>query len=200
MAGDRQPVADRRDALVVVGLGRVALLAGGPRGERARGEDDVVVVAVEGAEVAAVLLVADLVGEVLVQRAAERDVEQLHPAADAEHRHVALDRAAGQRELDLVALGDGAARRGWGSAPYIDGSMSAAAGEDRTRRAGRAPRRVLDQRRVRRDHQRQPAGALDLLDVLEREQRGAPVPGAPLGALERGADPDRRSRNRSYGF
>ena len=56
---------------------------------------DVVVGAVEGAEHAPVLLVSDVLGEVLQQRAAAGDVDQLHPPADAEHRHVPLDRGGG---------------------------------------------------------------------------------------------------------
>ena len=55
-------------------------------------------------------LVADRLRQVLVERAAERDVEQLHPAADPEQRHVALQRPPRQRELEGVALGPGALR------------------------------------------------------------------------------------------
>ena len=40
------------------------------------------------------------VRDVLDQRAAEHDVEQLLPAADAEHRHVALDGTLGDRPLE----------------------------------------------------------------------------------------------------
>ena len=43
--------------------------------------------------------------QVLHERAAERDVEDLHAAADAEHRHLALERAAHERDLERVALG-----------------------------------------------------------------------------------------------
>ena len=59
----------------------------------------------EAARGAAVLLVAELVGQVLAERPAEGHVDQLHPAADAEHRHVAFDGAHGERELRAVALG-----------------------------------------------------------------------------------------------
>ena len=52
-ARDDQPLADLVDALMVVGLGHVDVLAGGPRGERARVEMDVVVGVVEAAGVAA---------------------------------------------------------------------------------------------------------------------------------------------------
>ena len=44
-------------------------------------------------------------GQVLVQRAAEGDVDQLQAAADAEHRHAAALRAGEQGELPRVAVG-----------------------------------------------------------------------------------------------
>ena len=73
---------------------------------------------------------ADLVGKMLDQGAAEGDVQELHATADAGDRHVALDRAADQRQLELVALGDrvgglrdGARRRS------IEGSMSLPTGQ-----------------------------------------------------------------------
>ena len=58
----------------------------------------------------AVQVGADHVRQVLAQVAAERDVEHLHAAAHREHRQVALERGAGERELPLVAVGPGAAR------------------------------------------------------------------------------------------
>ncbi len=66
---------------------------------------DVVLGAVEGARHAAVLLVAEQLGQVLQQRAAAGDVQQLHAAADAQQRHVALDRRPRERQLEDVALG-----------------------------------------------------------------------------------------------
>jgi hypothetical protein len=50
-----------------------------------------------------VLLVPDDVGQVLDEVAAAGDVQHLAPAADCEHRHVALERALEQRELGVVA-------------------------------------------------------------------------------------------------
>ena len=72
--------------------------------------------AVEGAEHAAVLVVAEVLGQMLEQRAAAGDVDQLHAAADPEHRQVALDRRARERDLEGVALGHRVQRldvRGW---------------------------------------------------------------------------------------
>ena len=51
--------------------------------------------------------VAEHIGQVLVQRAAERHVDHLRAAADAQHRHAAPQRAADQRELPGVALAVG---------------------------------------------------------------------------------------------
>ena len=71
-AGDLEALADAVDALVVVGLRAVGDLARGARGQRAVGQAHVVVGAVEGAGVAAVLVVAVALGQVLQQRAAAR--------------------------------------------------------------------------------------------------------------------------------
>ena len=68
-------------------------------------EAHVVVGAVERAARLQVVVVAEALRQVLVQRAAERDVQQLHAAADPEHRHLPLDGAAHERELERVALG-----------------------------------------------------------------------------------------------
>ena len=112
-AGHDQALADRVDALVVVGLGAVQLLAGGGGGAASRRA-----ARTSWSEPsklprrAAVVLVAERLGQVLEQRAAEGDVEHLHAAADPEHRHVALHRARGERDLERVALGDRALGRG----------------------------------------------------------------------------------------
>ena len=49
---------------------------------------------------------------------------------------------------------------------------------------------VLLEAWVGRDHQRQTAGALDRLDVAEGSSAALPIPDAPPGALELGADSD----------
>jgi hypothetical protein len=41
----------------------------------------------------------------LLERPAAGDVEELQPAADAEHRHVALERGAAEGDLEPVAFG-----------------------------------------------------------------------------------------------
>ena len=55
--------------------------------------------------------IRDLVGDVLDQGAAERHVEQLLAAADAEHRHLAGKRASGRGELERGAAILGGDRR-----------------------------------------------------------------------------------------
>jgi len=53
-----------------------------------------------------------VLGAVAVQRAAERDVHHLHPAADAQHRQVALERIVDEGQLERVAVWrDGGERR-----------------------------------------------------------------------------------------
>ena len=74
---------------------------------------DVVVGAVEGARVARCSWWPWLSGRCCSSVPPRGDVEHLHPAADAEERQIALERAAGQRDLEGVALRDGAAVSGW---------------------------------------------------------------------------------------
>ncbi len=59
-------------------------------------------------------VVADQVGQVLDEVAAEGDVQDLRAAADREHRQVALERRAQERELGAVALGHDPGRLGVG--------------------------------------------------------------------------------------
>ena len=54
---------------------------------------------------AAVDVVLEPVGQVLVERAAVGDVDDLHAAADAEAGQVALGRGAHERQLERVAVG-----------------------------------------------------------------------------------------------
>ena len=73
--------------------------------------------AVERADHAAVLVVAEALGQVLQERAAAGDVDQLHAAADPEHRQIARDRRARERDLERVALGHRVDRLGVGGLP-----------------------------------------------------------------------------------
>ena len=177
---------------MVVGLRRVHGLAGRAGGERAFDQPHVVVGAVEGPGVAAVLVVAVAVGEVLQQRAAGGDVHQLHPAAHAEQRHIALERAARERDLEAVALGNRAARLGMGRLPVACGVDVGPAGEDQPVDQVEHLVGIVLERLVGRQHQGDASGALDRHYVGARQQVGLLVPHAPARSLQRGADPDDR--------
>ena len=80
-AGHDQSFPDLPYTLVVVRLDRSPLRPGGPGGEGVGREQDLVVG--EGAGGMAVVLVAEHLGEVLLQAATVGDVQDVHPAADA---------------------------------------------------------------------------------------------------------------------
>ena len=61
--------------------------------------------------------VADDIGQVLVQRSAQRHVEHLCAAADAQHRQLSLERSAQQRELPRIAVLCGLSVLGCGCCP-----------------------------------------------------------------------------------
>ena len=99
----RSPSPDARDALVVVALDRDA--------RRARRECreapglDLDLMVREHALRAAVDVVLEAVGQMLLQRAAVGDVDDLHAAADAQAGEVALGRVADEQQLEGVAVG-----------------------------------------------------------------------------------------------
>ena len=159
-------------------------------GERALGEPDVVVGAVEGARDAAVVLVAEVVGQVLLERAAARDVHELHAAADAEQRDVALERAARQCDLERVALGPRALGHRVRLGAVAGGVEVGAAGEDQPVDDVEHLVGVALGLGVGRDHQREAAGGLDGVDVGAVEEERLGVPDRPARALDRGADAD----------
>ncbi len=153
---------------------------------------DVMVGVVEAAGVAPVVLVSDEIGEVLVQRSAQRHVEQLHPAADAEHGHVALERAADERDLGLIPLRHRALRLRMRLGPIRRRVDIGAAGEDQAVEPVEHLVGVGDEDRIRRDHHHEAADALDRGDVAPRQQGGALIPHPPPGELEARTDSDRR--------
>jgi hypothetical protein len=56
-----------------------------------------------------------VLGSVAVERAAVKHVEELHPAADAEHRESSAARRRGEAQLELIAVRrDVGERRVWG--------------------------------------------------------------------------------------
>ena len=74
-------------------------LAGGAGSKGACGQRDVVIGTVEGAHHTQVFVVAETLGEMLQERASQRNIDQLHASADTEHRHIPLDRGAKQRDF-----------------------------------------------------------------------------------------------------
>ena len=71
-----------------------------------------------------------LLGEILIQRSAGGEVDELHAAAHAEHRLVVRDAPIGERELDAIALAVGLVAERMRIAPYDIGSMSAPPGRN----------------------------------------------------------------------
>jgi hypothetical protein len=140
----------------------------------------------DDAPVGRLSVVAD---EVLVDRPAERDVEQLHSAADAEERHAPLQGAARERQLELVALrigGLGVLRAGVAVAPRVEVGPA-----DRHQPVD-AVEQHLGRTRVHRQQHRHRAARLHRRHVGVGGQMRRLVPESPARALPHGADPDHR--------
>jgi hypothetical protein len=126
------------------------------------------------------------VGQVLVQVSAERDIEHLSAAANAEHRQASLDRAGQQRELPRVAI----------AARLVGFRMRLltvyrrvdifAAGDDQA--VEPVEHAVCDRvvHRLRRQQHRDAAGASYAVEVNVRQQSGVYIPDARLGPFEIG--------------
>ena len=99
----RTAVAEHPQSLVVEALDRGALGLDGARGQAARLEAHLVVGV--SARLARVPVVAENVGQMLLERAAAGDVEHLHPAADPQDRHAGLQRRGRHGQLEAVAHG-----------------------------------------------------------------------------------------------
>ena len=135
---------------------------------------------------------AERLGKVLVQRAAPRHVHELESAADGEHRHPSLLRAAEQRELPRVAVGT---RRVGERMPlravqlglHVESAREDEPVESVEHRGGRGIRS-----RLRRKQHRDAARRGHRVEVLLREERGAHVPHALLRLLEVGGEADHR--------
>ena len=142
-------------------------------------------------------LVAEIVRQVLAQRAAGRHVDELHAAADAEHRQPSREGPARQGRSRRRRAGGprarpaGGARRRSRAAPTsgppisISPSMRSSSARGSSR-----------QRRVGRHEHRHRAGALNGLDVVHRDERRGQVPHGPAGALHGRADADQRAVRR----
>jgi hypothetical protein len=138
------------------------------------------------------------VGEVLHEGAAAGDVEQLHPAADAEHRQVAIQRRLGEGDLEPVPLDSRVLRqrialRAVGGRVEIGAAGQQQAVQQIDEFAG------LDCGCVaRREQQGQAAGAIDSLRVgALRDVDFDLLPRRPPGAFHHRADPDNRAAHQS---
>src|SRR5215210_1369204 len=165
--GDREATPHVFYPLVVVRLDRRPPRAGGAGGERVAVEAHLVVG--EGAWRVAVLLVAEHVREVLLDGAPVGDVEDLHPAADAEDGHLTLQGSAYQRELEGVALLlHGACL--WVPFVPVEGGIQVPSPSRYDERVQKLQdtARVFRISPVGRQQDRTPAGALYGLDVTRR--------------------------------
>ena len=137
------------------------------------------------------ILVADLVGQVLVKRSAEGDVEHLDAAADAQHGHVALHRAAGERDLERVAQRVDVVGGLVGLGAIGGGIHVVAARQDEAVDSVQQLVRLVDQLAFGRDQQGQSAGPLDPGDIAGGQQRRRLVPDAERRFDHRGDDGNR---------
>ena len=159
---DHQAVADAVGALVVVRVHPQPFAGDLPQPRARLGEH---VVHAVGAVVQPVRADVDAVGEVLLERAAAGDIDQLEAAADAEHRQVALDGPAGEAQLRGVAsLVAGAGRRVAVGAVHLGSDVVAADEQDAVESVEHIVR-VVGPVRVGRQDQRLAARQADALDV-----------------------------------
>src|ERR671936_443450 len=184
-----QALAEPAEALVVVRLHRRALADEGTQPAFRVDADSVVR---EDAERLAVLLVADDLRQVLDEVAAAGDVEDLAPATDGQHGHVARQRGLQQREFGLVALGveaGGLTMRLGAVGRRVD--VVAAREEEAVERVEGLPDRVG----ARRHEQWATSGLLDRAHVCKRNQRGRHAPMAPTRLVDVRRDSDERLRH-----
>ena len=153
---------------------------------------------VDGVGRTAALAVHDVgdLGQVLLERAAQRHVEHLVAAADAEQRQAEVAGGAGQRQLEHVGVGMAAGDVGRGLGAVVLRVDVAAAGQQQAVESGH---HLVDVVGIDARHdERQPAGAqhgvdiapverLDRLLVVHRRRRGDPDPRLGHGVTIRGA-------------
>ena len=172
-----EPVSESTDSLMVVG-GDV-----GARPDHRRQSGSVLHLdgmLGEDAWKLLVLVARNLLGEVLDEIAAARDVQQLKSAADRERRHVLLERCGEQSQFPRVAA----------RLRHIRLRMRLGAVERRVdvgapgeHNAVQRLERLRDALLARWDQDRTPARSLDRVDVVERDQRGREVPDSPAAAM-----------------
>ena len=181
----------------MVGLDRRPLGPHGPGGQGARLE--VYLVIGEGPWGVAMVLVADDVGEVLLDAASINHVEDLHPAADTEGGHTASDGRAYKGELVGVSLLLHGSRLGVGFlAVEIRVHVACASGDDQGVDDIEYPVGIFRVFRVWEQQYRTPAGPLHGPRVVRWAHKGGnPAPGAVAHALGRRGDTYGRPRART---
>ena len=121
----------------------------------------------------------DPVRHVLLDAAAERDVQHLRPAADGEHRQVALERSLHQRQLEVVALADHPRRLG---VRLLAVQLRIEIRAARENQAVEGVERLREPEVVllgRRHEQRYAAGPRHRANVRRRDQGGGQLPLGP---------------------
>ena len=106
-------------------------------------------------------LVAEPVGQVLIERPAAGDVEDLHPAADAEQRHPTLESPLREGDLEPVAVGVASDRFGMGLRALALGVDVGTPSEDECVESVEQLGRVLGRPAVGRQHRHHPASAVN---------------------------------------
>ena len=153
--------------------------------------------AAAGDVLAVVDALPDAVGQVLDERAAAGDAEQLQTAADGEDRHAAVERLAGDRQLDRVEPGPRRAELRVGLLA-VGGRMDVrAAGEQQADAQSSSGSIVAPASGGTID--RHAAGLLDGLRVLQGQRDLAVGPLAVLGARDRRLLAQLRGRTRDQG-
>ena len=102
--GHSETLTQAIDRLMVMAVGDVDALACCARRQRSLFELDVIVGLLEGALAPSVDRLAVLIGKVLDERAAERDVQDLHASTDREHGDAGGQRMPNGADLEVVAL------------------------------------------------------------------------------------------------
>ena len=189
-----RPSPSSVDGLVVVAL-RVRRFADQCRHAGARhcadgrGREDRVALLVVG--------VAEHVGQVLVQRPAQRDVEYLGAAADAQHRHAAPHGTAKQCEFPRVpraVVGDGLVGGRVRLLAITGGIDVAPTGDDQAIQAVKNTVGDVGVDGLRRQQYRDPPGEIDPFEVDGGQKTGAHIPDPGLRLLQICGEPDHRPR------
>ena len=141
-----------------------------------------------------VLVVADDVGQVLDERASVGDVEQLHAAADGQHRQAAAFRSVDEGELAIVSP-----TTRWLSARVRLGTVAGgidvgAACQHQAVEAFDEAVEILVALVLDREDDRGRARPRERVHIARRHERGLGVPGAPAGELLVGGHPDDGAR------